>query len=98
MEKKKQNKDYTATLKEQGAGIYEYLGRLLKKADDNAIEIERLKVLNDTARQGFNNGSLAMRACRYDYDVKRLELDFRRQALAEKKFEREQADKSMEGL
>ena len=96
MKQKKSNKDYTKVLKERGADIYDFMGELLKKSDNDDFVIEKLKTMNETAKQSYNNGSLVMRACKYDYDVKKLELEARRLALDEKKFEREQAAETSE--
>ena len=98
MERKKTNKDYTAVLKERGTDMYNYLGELLKKSENDGFLIEQLKTMNETAKQCYNNGSLAMRACKYDYDVKKLELDFRRLSLEERKYQDEQAKASASEL
>ena len=95
MKEQKSIADCSEILKETGSSIYAYLGKLLVERDEHKFEIERRKVYNDTARQAYNNGSLAMRACRYDYDVRkldvydvpRLEIERERLELERKKFE-----------
>ena len=90
---KSKNEAHLSALKETGESIYAYMGKVLKRADEDAIEIERLKACNDAARQAYNNGSLVMRACKYDYDkarllqyeIPRLQIERERLALAKSK-------------